>query len=50
MHVKTEGAMKISASRASKQAPTGHSSPTALKSLYGQPLERVWIGPELGLD
>ena len=48
MQVNTEGAMKISASRASTRAPTRNSSPTTLKSLYGQPLERVWIGPGLG--
>ena len=40
--------MIISASRALKRAPTWHSSPTTLKSLYGQPLERIWIGPGLG--
>ena len=40
--------MKKSASRASKLAPTWHSAPTTLKSLYGQPLDKVWIGSGLG--
>ena len=43
MPMKSEGAMKISASRASKQAPTLHSRMTTPKYLSGQPLDRVWI-------
>ena len=43
MQGKTEGAMKISASRASKWAPTWHSCMITPKSLSGQPLDQVWI-------
>ena len=45
MPMKSEGAMKISVSRASelRRAPTWHSSPTTPKSLSGQPLNWVWI-------
>ena len=45
---KTEGAMKISASRASKRAPTWHSCTITPKSLSGQPLDQVWIRSGLG--
>ena len=43
MQGETEGAMKISASRASKRAPTWHSCTITPKSLSGQPLDWVWI-------
>ena len=43
MPMKFEGAMKISASRALKRAPTWHSCMTTPKSLSGQPLDQVWI-------
>ena len=43
MQDESEGAMKISALRASKRAPTWHSCTVAPKSLSGQPLDRVWI-------
>ena len=43
MPMESEGAMKISASRASKRAPTWHSCMTTQKSLSGQPLDQVWI-------
>ena len=43
MHGETEGAMKISASRASEQAPTWYSCTVTPKSLSGQPLDLVWI-------
>ena len=41
MQGETEGAMKISASRASKQAPTWHSCTITPKSLSSQPLYRL---------
>ena len=41
--INSEGAMKISTSRASKWAPTWQSCMTTPKSLSGQPLDRVWI-------
>ena len=41
MQGETEGAMKISASRASKRAPTWHSCTITPKSLSGQPLDRL---------
>ena len=43
MQDETEGAMKISARRASKRAPTWYSCTITPKSLSGQPLDRVWI-------
>ena len=43
MPKKSEGAMKISMSRASKRAPTWHSCTITPKSLSGQPLDWVWI-------
>ena len=43
MQDKTEGAVRTLSSRASKWAPTWHSSPITPKSLSGQPLDRVWI-------
>ena len=43
MQSESEGAMKISAPRASKRAPTCHSCTITPKSLSGQPLDRVWI-------
>ena len=39
MQDETEGAMKISESRASKRAPTCHSCTITPKSLPGQPLD-----------
>ena len=41
MQGKTESTMKISASRASKRAPTWHSCTITPKSLSGQPLDRL---------
>ena len=43
MQDETEGAVRKLSSRASKRAPTWHSSPITPKSLSGQPLDRVWI-------
>ena len=43
MQDETEGAVRTLSSRASKWAPTWHSSPITPKSLSGQPLDRVWI-------